>query len=221
MRRSTRLARAGAMAVTALALLAAGCGSGGSAKSTSTSAFVPGATDTTAATGSGAGSATPTTRPVRGTATRDDPLAARVFRVDPVARTTAQKEAVKALEGYLDGLVTAFATNDAARSGIRRFTSDGMYQDARRLVTEQVRQGYVLYGPYTFTIDPTNAKSRVAVMDVCINQSGTRRHDARTDKAGRRNDSPYVQLAYTLNFQPGDGWVVTGYEGGKVGSCPA
>ena len=27
-----------------------------------------------------------------------------------------------------------------------------MYADARRLVAEQVKAGYVLYGPYTFTI---------------------------------------------------------------------
>jgi hypothetical protein len=90
----------------------------------------------------------------------------------------------------------------------------------QRQVSEQVKGGYVVYGPYTVTIDPSDVRPPVAVMDVCIDESGTRRHDARTDAAGRKNASPYVQLHYSLEIRPGIGWLVTGSNGGAVASCP-
>jgi hypothetical protein len=206
MRRST----AGAAAVVALALLAAGCGSG--SKSGPAETFLPGAT-----TASTAASATPTTSGEP--ASRSDPLAQRVFKLVSEPRAGEQKAAVEAIEGYLDGLVTAFATNDVAGSGVRRWTSAEMYQQAQGTVADQVKAGYVLYGAYVFSIDPSDVRSNVGVMDVCIDQHATRRHDAKTDKAGARNDTPYVQLGYTLSRDAGR-WRVTSVKGDKVTSCP-
>jgi hypothetical protein len=205
MRRSTAAA-----AVAALALLAAGCGSG--SKDSPAETFTPGAT--TASTGA---SATPTTR--SSPASRSNPLAQRVFTLVSQPEPGEPQAAVEAIEGYLDGMVTAFATNDVAGSGVRRWTSAEMYQQAQRGIAEQVQGGYVIYGAYRFSIDPSDVRSNVGVIDVCIDQHATRRHDARTDKPGRRNDTPYVQLAYTLSRDLGR-WRVTSSRGGKVSSCP-
>jgi hypothetical protein len=209
MRRSTR----GAVAVAALALLAAGCGSGSDGGPAQT--FVPGAT--TAVAGDG-GPATPTTsaRP----ASRSNPLAQRVFKLAAQPRPGEQNAAVEAIEGYLDGLITAFATNDVASSGVRRWTSTEMYRQAQATVAGQVKGGYVLYGAYVLTIDPTDVRSNVGVLNVCIDQHATRRHDAGTDRAGARNDTPYVQLDYTLSRDAGR-WRVTSVKGGRANSCPA
>jgi pyruvate,water dikinase len=89
-----------------------------------------------------------------------------------------------------------------------------------RLVAGQAKGGFVLYGPYTFTLEPRPAGGRVAVVGVCINQSRTRRHDARTDAPGRRNDTPYVRLSYTVTRQE-NRWLVTAYSGRPASSCPA
>jgi hypothetical protein len=78
----------------------------------------------------------------------------------------------------------------------------------------------VLYGAYVFTIDPTDVRSNVGVVNVCIDQHATRRHDVSSDKPGARNDTPYVQLDYTLSRDSGP-WLVTAVKGGKVSSCPA
>ena len=205
-------ARASAVAVAALALLAAGCGSG--SKSGPAETFVPGATTV----GSDAASATPTTSGAP--ASRQNPLAQRVFKVASPPKAGEQTAAVEAIEGYLDGLVTAFATNDVAGSGVRRWTSTEIYKQAQGTVDEQVKKGYVLYGPYVFTIDPSDVSSSVGVLNVCIDQSRTRRHNASTDKAGARNDTPYVQVDYTLSRDAGR-WLVTSVKGDKVNSCPA
>lgn len=205
MRRSTAAA-----AVAALALLAAGCGSG--SKNDSAGTFEPGAT--TAGTGA---SATPTTSAKP--ASRSNPLAQRVFKLVSEPKPGEQRAAVQTLEDYLDGLVTAFATNDATSGDLRRLTSSELYQQARDTVANQVKGGYVLYGAYVFSIDSKDVRSNVGVMDVCIDQHATRRHDAETDKAGARNDTPYVQLAYTLSRDAGR-WRVTSVKGGKVSSCP-
>jgi hypothetical protein len=206
----TRRHAAAALLALALALVAAGCGSG--SKPDSPGTFVPGATS------DAAGGGTPTS--TAGTAGRAAPLAQRVFRVDPEPKTTSGRAVVRALEGYLDGLVTAFATNDLGRSGIRRFAAPNMVEDARRLVAAQAKDGNVLYGPYTFTIQPEPPAARVAVVGVCINQSRTRLHDARTGAPKRRNDTPYVRLTYTLTRLE-SGWLVTAYSGKAVASCPA
>lgn len=204
-------ARGLAAALLALALVTAGCGSG--SKPDSPGTFAPGAT----AGDPGQGGAPTSTA---GTAGRAAPLAQRVFRVDPEPKTTSGRAVVRALEGYLDGLVTAFATNDLGRSGLRRFAAPNMVEDAKRLVAEQAKAGNVLYGPYTFTIAPEPAAGRVAVVGVCINQSRTRLHDARTGAPKRRNDTPYVRLTYTLTRLEA-GWLVTAYSGKAVASCPA
>jgi hypothetical protein len=210
--RKPRARRAAAAALAlALPLVAAGCGSG--SKPDSPGTFVPGATS-----GDPGQGGTPTS--TAGTASRAAPLAQREFRVDPEPRTTSGRAVVRALEGYLDGLVTAFATNDVGRSGIHRFAAPNMVEDAKRLVAEQAKDGNVLYGPYTFTIAPEPAAARVAVVGVCINQSSTRLHDARTDMPKRRNDTPYVRLTYTLTRLEA-GWLVTAYSGKAVASCPA
>lgn len=195
-----------------LPLVAAGCGSG--SKPDSGGTFVPGGTS-----GDPAAGGTPTSTG-GGAASRAAPLAQRVFRVDPEPTSRSGRAVVRALEGYLDGLVTAFATNDLGRSGIRRFAAPNMYADAKRLVAAQAKDGNVLYGPYTFTIEPEPAAGRVAVVGVCINQSRTRLHDARTDAPKRRNDAPYVRLTYTLTRLE-TGWLVTAYSGKPVASCPA
>jgi hypothetical protein len=169
-----------------------------------------------ASTSSAAGTTT-TTVPAR--ASRATPLAERVFRVEPKAANPTQQAAVQALQDYLDGMVTAFATNNLGRTDLRRRTSPGMYADARRLIAEQISKGYVLYGRWSFMIQPRGASSRAAVIGVCIDQSRTRRHDANTDAAGRRNDTPRVQLTYTLN-QLATGWVVVDDAGRAVTSCP-
>lgn len=110
------------------------------------------------------------------------------------------------------------ATNDLEGSGVRRFTTPATYADARRLVAEQMAKGYVLYGPYTFIIRPQGARSRAAVAAVCVDQSRTRRHSAKTDAAQRRNDTPYVRLTYILN-QGETGWMVVGISGQQAASC--
>jgi hypothetical protein len=201
----------GAAAVAVLALLAAGCGSGSDSSPAET--FVPGAT--TAST-DGSATATTSSQP----ASRSDPLAQRVFKLTSEPKPGAQQAAVEAIEGYLDGLVTAFATNDVASSGLRRWASTELYRQAQGTVADQVKGGYVLYGPYVFTIDPTDVRSRVGVLDVCVDQHATRRHDAGTDKAGARNDTPYVQLDYTVSNDAGR-WRVTAVKGGEARSCPA
>jgi hypothetical protein len=196
----------------ALALAAAGCGSGSEADPPGT--FVPGGTGDGDPGGGGPASTS------GAKASRAAPLAERVFRVDPEPRTGTERAAVRALQGYLDGLVTAFATNDVGRGGLRRFAAPDMYEDARRLVAGQVKDRYVLYGPYTFTIEPRPASGPVAVVGVCVNQSRTRRHDASTDAPRQRNDTPYVRLSYTVTRQE-NRWLVTAYSGRPASSCPA
>jgi hypothetical protein len=212
-RRGSRPWRAAAAAPLALALALAAAGCGGS-NGDSPGTFVPGATGD-AATGGGA---TATTSGAK--ASRDEPLAERVFRVDPKPRTQTERAAVRALQGYLDGLVTAFATNDVGRGGLSRYAAPEVVEDARRLVADQVKDRFVLYGPYTFTIEPRPASGSVAVVGVCVNQSRTRRHDARTDAPRQRNDTPYVRLSYTLTRQESR-WLVTAYTGRQASSCPA
>jgi hypothetical protein len=207
MRRSTTLA-AGAVL---LALLAAGCGSG--SKSESQQTFQPGAPSDTSA------GATPTTV-AAGPASRENPLAQRVYKLVSEPSSPKEKAAIETVEGYLDGLITAFATNDAASSGVRRYSSMEMYQEAKSIVADQVKNGYVLYGRYTVTIDPREVRSEVGVINVCVDQSRTRRHDARTDKPGQPNNTPYVQLDYTVSRSAGP-WQVTASSGGRTDSCPA
>ena len=207
MRRSIR----GAFAVTALALLAAGCG-GGSKGSASSDTFVPGGASATTESATATTSAEP--------ASRSNPLAQRVFKYTSEPKAGPQKAAVQTLEDYFDGLVKAFATNDVGSTGIRRLVSADLYKQAQDTIAGQVQGGYVLYGPYVFTIDPSDVQANVGVVNVCIDQHATRRHDARTDKAGKLNDTPYVQLDYTLSHATGP-WQVTSVKGGKVQSCPA
>jgi hypothetical protein len=211
-RRGSRPWRPAAATLLALALAAAGCGGG--TKGDSSGTFVPGATGDAAP----GGDAPATTSGAK--ASRDEPLAQRVFRVDPKPRTQTERAAVRALQGYLDGLVTAFATNDVGRGGLRRYAAPEVVEDARRLVADQVKDRFVLYGPYTFTIEPRSATGSVAVVGVCVNQSRTRRHDARTDAPEQRNDTPYVRLSYTLTRQESR-WLVTAYTGRQANSCPA
>jgi hypothetical protein len=213
-RRWPRPWRPAATALLALAFALAAAGCGGS-KGDSAGTFVPGATGDAATGGEGA---TATTSGAK--ASRDEPLAERVFRVDPEPRTQTERAAVRALQGYLDGLVTAFATNDVGRGSLRRYAAPEVVDDARRLVADQAKDRYVLYGPYTFTIEPRSASGSVAVVGVCVNQSRTRRHDARTDKPEQRNDTPYVRLSYTLTRQQSR-WLVTAYTGRQANSCPA
>jgi hypothetical protein len=115
--------------------------------------------------------------------------------------------------------VVGFATNSLESTDLCRRTTPDMYADARRLVAEQVKAGYVLYGPYTFTITAPSVGRKAAVVGVCINQSRTRRHDVRTDAAGRWNNEPHLRMTYTLNRLEG-GWVVAGYSGRPAASCP-
>jgi hypothetical protein len=138
-----------------------------------------------------------------------------VFRVKPKPTTRAEQAAVAAVEGYLDGLIKAFATNEVASSGVRRFTSPAMYADARRLV----KAGYVLYGAFIIMIQPRGASSRAAVVGACVDQRRTRRHNPTTDAAGRWNNTPYVRVKYDVNRLE-LGWVVVGYSGRLVASCP-
>jgi hypothetical protein len=209
MRGRTRLPAAVAL----LALLAAGCGSG--TKSVTQETFQPGAPSDTSA------SATPTPTTVdAGPASRENPLAQRVYKLASEPSSPAEKAAVETVEGYLDGLITAFATNDAASSGVQRYSSTEMYQQAQSIVADQVKNGYVLYGPYAVTIDPREVRSKVGVINVCVDQSATKRHDARTNKAGKLNNAPYVQLDYTVSRAAGP-WQVTASSGGEVRSCPA
>jgi hypothetical protein len=126
---------------------------------------------------------------------------------------------IRSLQTYLDAMVVGFATNSLERTDLRRRTTPDMYADARRLVAEQVKAGYVLYGPYTFTIAAPSVGRKAAVVGVCINQSRTRRHDVRTDAAGWWNNEPHLRMTYTLNRLEG-GWVVAGYSGRPAASCP-
>jgi hypothetical protein len=201
-----------AVALAALALLASACGGGGSKGGTSDT-FVPGGESATTS-----GSATATTS--AGPASRSNPLAQRVFKYTSEPKAGPQKAAVQTLEDYFDGLVKAFATNDVGSTGIHRLVSADLYKQAQDTIAGQVQGGYVLYGPYVFTIDPSDVQANVGVVNVCIDQHATRRHDARTDKAGKLNDTPYVQLDYTLSHATGP-WQVTSVKGGKVQSCPA
>jgi hypothetical protein len=197
--------------VVALVLAGAGCGS---SSTNSTAASGPTHTGNLPAT-----TASPTTTTAPARASQAMPLAERTFRVDPKPADRIQQAAVQTLQDYLDAMVTGFAANSLERTGLRRLTSPGMYADARRLVAEQISKGYVLYGRWRFRIQPRGTSSRAAVIGVCIDQSRTRRHDAKTDAAGRRNDTPYVQLTYTLNRLE-TGWVVVDDAGRAVTSCP-
>ena len=210
---STTLSRAGLAAVVALALLAAGCGSG---SRNGGDTFVPGASSPSDQGASG------TTAPAAGgpKASKATPLAERVFQVKPAPKTAAQREVLQVLQSYLDTVIVAFATNDVPGSGMRRYVDASVYQSARRQVADQAKRGYVVYGPYTFSIDPSEVNPPVAVAVVCVNQSRTRRHNAKTDAVGKPNDSPHVRLRYDLNFRPGKGWQVTGIHGESVSSCP-
>jgi hypothetical protein len=201
----------GTVAVTALALLAAGCG-GGSKGSASSDTFVPGGASATTQSATATTSAEP--------ASRSNTLAQRVFKYVAEPKAGPQKAAVQTLEDYFDGLVKAFATNDVGSTGMRRLVSGDLYKQAQDTVASQVQGGYVLYGAYVFTIDPSDVQANVGVIDVCIDQHATRRHDVKTDKAGKPNDTPYVQLAYTLSHATGP-WQVSAVKGGKVQSCPA
>jgi hypothetical protein len=196
--------------VVALVLAGAGCGS-----NSTNSAAASGPTHTGNSPATTAGTTTTTVAK----ASRATPLVERTFRVEPEPANHTQRAAIQALQDYLDAMVTGFATNGLERTDLGRLTSPGMYADARRLIAEQVGKGYVLYGRWRFMIQPRGASSRAAVIGVCIDQSQTRRHDAKTDDAGRRNDTPHVQLTYTLNRLE-TGWVVVDDAGRAVTSCP-
>jgi hypothetical protein len=203
-----------AAALLTACVVLAGCG-GDAEESTSTSVSTA-----TRADGVAVRSTTAPTTTTAAKASRRTPLAERVFRINPRPTRRPEQAVVRALQGYLDGMVTAFATNDLEGSGVRRFTTRTTYADARRLVAEQVAKGYVLYGPYTFTIRLRGASSRAAVAAVCVDQSQTRRHDAKTDTAQQRNDTPYVGLTYTLNRRE-TGWMVAAISGRDLASCPS
>jgi hypothetical protein len=194
-----------------MAVLATGCG-GGSNGSASSNTFVPGGASATTQSATATTSGQP--------ASRSNPLAQRIFKYTAEPKAGPQKAAVQTLEDYFDGLVKAFATNDVASTGMRRLVTSDLYKQAQDTVASQARGGYVLYGAYIFTIDPRDVEANVGVIDVCIDQHATRRHDVTTDKAGERNDTPYVQLSYTLSHSTGP-WQVTAVKGGKAQSCPA
>jgi hypothetical protein len=204
--------------VVGLVLALGGCGSS-SENSTGTAASGPTRTGHAAVAATTAGATT--TTPAK--ASRATPLAERTFRVDPKPTDRMQRAAVEALEGYFDGLIRAFATNKVAGSGVRRYTTPAMYADAQRLIREQVeapKGGYVLYGAYAITIRLQGVSSRAAVLDVCVDQSRTRRHNPTTDAPGRWNNTPYVRVTYNLN-RLAIGWVVVDYSGRTVASCRA
>jgi hypothetical protein len=136
-----------------------------------------------------AGAPTSAATTIQAKASRTAPLAERAFRVHPEPATRTQQAVIRSLQTYLDAMVVGFATNSLERTDLRRRTTPDMYADARRLVAEQVKAGYVLYGPYTFTITAPSVGRKAAVVGVCINQSRTRRHDVRTDAAGRGTTS--------------------------------
>jgi hypothetical protein len=156
---------------------------------------------------------------IQAKASRTAPLAERAFRVDPEPATRTQQAVIRSLQAYLDAMVVGFATNSLERTDLRRRTTPDMYAAARRLIAEQVKAGYVLYGPYTFTITAPSVGRKAAVVGVCINQSRTRRHDVSTDAAGRWNNEPHLRMTYTLNRLEG-GWVVAGSSGRLATSCP-
>jgi hypothetical protein len=166
-----------------------------------------------------AGAPTSAATTIQAKASRTAPLAERAFRVHPEPATRTQQAVIRSLQTYLDAMVVGFATNSLERTDLRRRTTPDMYADARRLVAEQVKAGYVLYGPYTFTITAPSVGRKAAVVGVCINQSRTRRHDVRTDAAGRWNNEPHLRMTYNLNRLEG-GWVVAGYSGRPAASCP-
>jgi hypothetical protein len=206
--------RALTVVAVAACLTVAGCGGEANNPPATTAPGVARGADTAAA-GAPSTTTTPAPTSVPAKASRRQPLAERVFRVDPKPTNRTQRAAVEAVEGYLDGLIKAFATNNVASSGLRRYTSPAMYADAQRLIREQVeapKGGYVLYGAYAITIRLQGASSRAAVVDVCVDQSQTRRHNPISDVAGRWNDTPYVRLAYNLN-RLAIGWLVVDYSG--------
>jgi hypothetical protein len=169
--------------------------------------------------GARAGAVTSPATTIQAKASRTTPLAERTFRVDPGPATRTEKAVIRSLQAYLDAMVVGFATNSLERTDLRRRATPDMFADARRLIAEQVEAGYVLYGPYSFTIRAPSVGRRVAVVGVCIDQSRTRRHDVSTDVAGRRNNEPYLQMRYTLNRLEG-GWVVADFSGRPAASCP-
>jgi hypothetical protein len=210
------------VAAVVVALLAVGCGLGASSPAADTAPPVRTTTPSDAgrlATTPSIPATSPSSQAAK--ASRANPLAQRSFRVNPEPTTAAQRAAVSALQGYLDGLVTAFATNDLSGSGVRRYAGTNAYAAAQRIVNDQLKAGYVLYGAYRFTVrwTPRAMGANVAVVNVCVDQHATRRHDAKTDRAGPRNDTPFVELDYTLNRRDVGGWVVVSYSGRKVHSC--
>jgi hypothetical protein len=212
------LAQGATAVLAALALLAAACGPAPTTSSSSqTVAPVrttnPGSATSGPVTATSLQPATPTK------ASRQNPLAERKFRLQNQATTTAQRDAIRALEGYFDALVIAFATNKVPGT-MRRYTVPELYRDAEHLVGDQVRHGHVLYGRYTFTILIRGVRPQIAVMDVCVNQRNTRLYDAKTNKPVRLNNTPYARLQYTLTFVAGAGWAVSGYKGSTVAACP-
>ncbi len=213
-----RTSQAATAVVAALALLAAGCSSAPTTSNASRT-VVPARTTNPHSPSSGPVTATSLQPATPTKASRQNPLAERKFRIQTRATTTAQRDTIRALEGYFDALVIAFATNKVPDT-MRRYTIPRTYRDAQHLVDDQVEKGHVLYGRYTFSILIKGVRPPVAVIDVCVNQHNTRLHDAKTDKPGRLNNAPYVRLDYTLNFLAGAGWVVSGYKGSKVAACP-
>jgi hypothetical protein len=214
-----RFSQAATAVGVALALLATSCSSA-STMSNSSRTIVPVRTANPDSASSRPVTATSLQPATPTKASRQNPLAERKFRVQTRATTSAQRHAIRALEGYFDALVIAFATNKLPET-MRRYTVPELYQDAQHLVAHQVDKGYVLYGRYTFSILIKGVRPPVAVMDVCVNQRNTRLHDAKTDKPGRLNNTPYVRVQYTLNVLAGAGWVVTGYKGSNVAACPS
>lgn len=212
------LAQGATAVLAALALLAAACSPAPSTSSASQTA-VPAQTTNPGSATSAPVTATSLPPAAPAKASRQNPLAERRFRLQNRATTTAQRDAIRALEGYFDALVIAFATNKVPAT-MRRYTVPELYRDAEHLIGDQVRHGHILYGGYTFTILIRGARPQVAVMDVCVNQRNTRLYDAKTNKPVRLNDTPYVRLQYTLTFLAGAGWVVSGYKGSKVAACP-
>lgn len=96
-----------------------------------------------------AGAPTSAATTIQAKASRTAPLAERAFRVHPEPATRTQQAVIRSLQTYLDAMVVGFATNSLERTDLRRRTTPDMFADARRLVAEQVKAGYVLYCPTT------------------------------------------------------------------------